>query len=110
MNVDELIRMWDKESAGELARESYRVRLPVATAARLEALAELFPRRTREQLINELLAVALDEVVAAFPYVAGDKVIARDEQGDPMFEDVGYTPRYLALVKAHVESLRDASD
>ena len=105
MNVKDLIDVWDSETHGELSGEAYGVRLPLETAAKLEALVELFPLRTREQFIAELLGVALDDVVSAFPYVQGDKVIARDEQGDPMFEDVGHTPRYLQLVSKHMEIL-----
>jgi hypothetical protein len=107
MRVKELIEGWDKGAAGELASDTYSVRLPLDAAAKLEALVEMFPLRTREQFIAELLGVALDEVVSAFPYVQGDKVIARDEEGDPMFEDIGHTPRYLQLVHKHMDRLRN---
>lgn len=110
MKVVELIEMWDREAAGDLTREQYAVRLPLEDAAKLEALAEMFPRRTREQLITELLSVALDQVVSGFPYVEGDRVISRDEEGDPVFEDVGHTPRYLRLVRKHMERLAGQGD
>lgn len=105
MNVVELIKIWDREASGKLTDEEYPVRLTLEDAAKIEALAEMFPRRSREQLISELLSVALDEIVSRFPYVQGKYVITRDEEGDPIFEDVGYTPRYLSLVKKHVERL-----
>ena len=105
MKVVELIEMWEREAAGDLTRAEYAVRLPLEDAARLEALAEMFPRRTREQLVTELLSVALDQVVSAFPYIEGDRVISRDEEGDPVFEDVGHTPRFLGLVRKHMERL-----
>ena len=105
MKVVELIEMWEREAAGDVTREEYAVRLPLEDAARLEALAEMFPRRTREQLVTELLSVALDQVVSGFPYVEGDRVISRDEEGDPGFEDVGHTPRFLGLVRKHMERL-----
>ena len=41
----------------------------------------------------------------SFPYVEGDRVISRDEEGDPVFEDVGHTPRFLGLVRKHMERL-----
>ena len=109
MKLTDLIEMWDVEAAGVLTRETYSVHLPLDSAAKIEALAELFPRRTREQLITELLSVALDDLVTSFPYVQGDRVISRDEEGDPLFEDVGYTPRYLQLVSRHMERLSDES-
>lgn len=106
MRFDDLIERWEREAAGELEDERMAVRLPLETAAKLEALAEIYPLRTREQLVTELLTVALDQVVERLPYVKGDKVIARDEEGDPIFEDVGHTPRYLDAVHRHMERLR----
>ena len=33
------------------------------------------------------------------PYKQGTKIIAEDEYGDPMYEDVGLTPRFLELTQ-----------
>ncbi|MFV8819055.1 type 1 pili tip component [Haliea sp. E17] len=109
MSFVDLVGVWDQQASGELVHEQYRIDLTVENAAKVEALAELFPLRSREQLIAELLGTALDELVASFPYRQGDRIIARDEEGDPIFEDVGYTPRYLALVQKHVHKLRGQS-
>ena len=107
MKIVDLIRIWDSEVAGEIAPEAYQVHLPLDSVAKIEALAEMFPHRTRERLISELLSVALDEVVSCFPYIEGDVVITNDEEGNPIFEDIGHTPRYLNLVRKHVERLKN---
>ena len=109
MKAAELIHIWESEAAGKLAPEAYKVHLPVETVARVEALAEMFSLRSREHLISDLLALALDSVVASFPYIEGDVIATHDEEGDPVFEDVGYTPRYLELVKKHREALGKVS-
>ena len=101
----ELLDDWRQNDSGARTSTEYSVRLSVDDAARLHALAELFPGRTREQLITDLLGVALQEVAAAMPYVAGSKVISRDEQGDPVFEDVGLTPRFAELTRKFKKSL-----
>jgi len=103
----DLIQKWESEAAGELAPEACRVHLPLESVARLDALAEMFAPRTREQLVSELLSMALDQVVASFPYIEGDEIIARDEEGDPVFQDVGNTPRYLELVRKHLQTLSE---
>ena len=41
------------------------------------------------------------------PYVRGKKVVATDEFGDPLYEDVGSTPRYLGLIEKHMAALRN---
>jgi hypothetical protein len=101
----ELLDTWRQNDAGVRTATEYAVRLPVDDAARIHALADLFPGRTREQIITDLLAAALQEVEAAMPYVPGKKVISTDEQGDPVYEDAGPTPRFTELTRKHRKSL-----
>jgi len=101
----ELLDSWRAGAAAPRAPKLYEVRLPVDDAARLAALAEMFPGRRPEELITELLGAALQEVAAAMPYVAGQRVISTDEQGDPVYEDVGPTPRFIELARRHRQRL-----
>ena len=102
MNVQELLCLWESSAKGELSEEQYCVRLPVEAVARLHALAEIYPRRSINELITDLLSAALEEVESSLPYVRGDTVIGVDEEGDPLYEDVGPTPRYLSLTRKHL--------
>ena len=106
MNFKELLDSWRDGAAAPRTARTYSVRLPVDDAARLGALAEMFPGRTAEQLISELLAAALTEMAAAMPYVAGSKIISTDEQGDPVYEDTGLTPRFMELARQHRRQLK----
>jgi hypothetical protein len=101
----DLLDTWRENATGARTATEYRVRLPVDDAARLHALADLFPGRTREQIITDLLSAALHEVAAAMPYVPGKKVISTDEQGDPVYEDAGPTPRFAELTRQHKKKL-----
>jgi hypothetical protein len=101
MRIEELARNWEAEATGEEALYEYQVPLPLDDAAKLEALTELFPRRNREQLIAELLSAAMDDLVSCLPYAQGERIITRDEMGDPIYEDVGLTPAYLRLAQQH---------
>ncbi len=106
MDFKALLQSWTQGATAARTAQAYRIRLPLDDAARLGALAEMFPGRTVEQLISELLAAALQEVAAAMPYVPGSRVISTDEQGDPLFEDVGPMPRFLALTRTHRRRLQ----
>lgn len=101
MSFKELLDSWRESAAAPRTAQRFTVRLPVDDAARLAALAEMFPGRAPEQLITELLGAALKELAAAMPYVAGKRVISTDEQGDPVYEDVGPTPRFMELARRH---------
>jgi hypothetical protein len=105
VSFKELLDSWREQAAAPRTRSSYTVQLPLDDAARLAALAEMFPGRTREQLITELLGEALKEIMAAMPYVPGKRVISTDEHGDPVYEDTGPTPRFMALVRSHYAAL-----
>jgi hypothetical protein len=105
VSFKELLDSWRAGAAAPRTVKTYAVRLPVDDAARLGALADMFPGRTPEQLITELLGAALKEVAAAMPYVPGTRVISTDEQGDPAFEDTGPTPRFMELTRKHRRKL-----
>ena len=105
MSIKELLESWREHAAAPRTARSWAVHLPLDDAARLAALAEMFPGRSPEQLVTELLGKALKELVAAMPYVAGQRVISTDEQGDPLYEDVGLTPRFMALARRHYTAL-----
>ena len=73
-----LVSEWEKQAQGILTKDTYNVHLTIEDAARIDALAEMYPKRTKEQLIRELLSAALNMVEESFPYVQGNKVIATD--------------------------------
>ena len=100
-----LLDRWKKETAPARTLREYAIRLDLDDAARLQALADLFPGQPIEVIISDLLRSALDEIAAAMPYERGPKVISRDDQGDPLYEDIGLTPRFVELTRKYKKSL-----
>jgi hypothetical protein len=94
-----LLDRWKKDAAPVRTAKEYPVRLELDDAARLHALAELFPGQPIEVIITDLLHAGLDEIAAAIPYERGPKVISRDDHGDPVYEDIGLTPRFVELTR-----------
>jgi hypothetical protein len=105
MSFKVLLENWRATAAQPRTATEYAVRLPLDDAARLAALAEMFPGRTPEQLITDLLGTALQEIETSMPYIAGKKVISSDEQGDPIYEDIGLTPRFVDLTRRNRKKL-----
>jgi hypothetical protein len=103
-----LLERWNKAPAPARTAKKYAVRLPLDDAARLQALAELFPGQSIDDIITDLLGAGLDEIAAAMPYVRGPKVISRDDHGDPVYEDAGLTPRLVELTRKYRKSLETA--
>jgi len=105
MKISELVREWESSATGRMSSTQYSIPLDVESAARLAALAEMYPKRSTEELLGELVGAALEAIETSLPYQQGAKVIATDEQGDPIYEDIGPTPRFLALSRKHLERL-----
>jgi len=105
-----LLDRWRKDAAPVRTAKEYAVRLPLDDASRLHALLELFPGWSAEEIITDLLHAGLDEIAAAMPYEPGPKIISRDDQGDPVYEDIGLTPRFVELTRKFKKSLQSKSD
>jgi hypothetical protein len=85
-------------------RNQTSMRLSVHVAAKISALCEMFPQRSKTQIINDLLSTALDELEASL------------EKGHPWEdseEGLEHLPtqqtNYQALVKKYLEDI-EAND
>ena len=105
MKFKPLLDRWKKAAAPLKSAKEYAVRLPLDDAAKLQALAELFPGYSIEDIVTDLLGAGLDEIAAAMPYVKGSKVISSDDHGDPVYEDIGLTPRFIELTRKYKKNL-----
>lgn len=110
MKIRELAEHWEHSAKGRLTTTGYVLHLDMEAAARLAALAEMYPKRRPEELLGELLGAALEELEASFPYIKGQQVIATDEEGDPLYEDIGPTPRFLALSRRYLRDMSTRKD
>ncbi|MGD8174394.1 type 1 pili tip component [Marinimicrobium sp. ARAG 43.8] len=106
MKVSELLSHWEKHASGELTHTTYSVHLPIEDAARIKALSDMYPKKTPESLITDLLSAALAELESGMPYIKGQDIVAEDEQGDPLYKDDGPTPRFLSLSQKHLRALK----
>ncbi|CCK75648.1 MAG: hypothetical protein KBT75_14170 [Oleispira antarctica] len=110
MKLNTLMKYWETEFAGQLSDEGYQIKLSVEDAARLEALCEMFPKYPRENLLRDLISSALTEVTSSFPYIEGKEIVACDEEGDPMYADIGPTPKFLNLTRKHLKHINESKE
>jgi RNA polymerase sigma-32 factor len=66
--------------------------------------------RQRDVMATDGIAAALEELETSFPYIKGQHVIATDEEGDPLYEDVGPTPRFLTLSRRYLHDMSAGAD
>lgn len=104
MTLRDLVNIWEKTAGAPLTEEGFQVKLSSKDAAKVAALTEMYPSRTTDQIITELLSAALNELEYTLPYIQGEKIATMDELGDPIYEDIGPTARFSELTRKHMSS------
>ena len=105
MKIRDLFEEWEKSASEVRTHHKYTIKLPLSVAARVRALAEMYPGRSETEIMVDLLATALDELLETIPYVQGDSVTGEDEFGEPVYEDIGATPRFIELTNKYFQIL-----
>ncbi len=105
MSIKDLAQQWGSSNRCQDKTESFEVDMPLQSAAKIHALAQMYTSGNVNELVKDLLLAALQEIECTFPYVAGDTVVGEDELGDPIYEDVGPTPQFLDLMRSHLSQL-----
>lgn len=106
MKINDLAQSWSLSVNLESIGEKLTIQLSLEDSAKLSALVDMYPNRSKESIVAELLSAAFDELEASFPYIKGKRVVAEDELGDPIYEDVGPTPTFLQLSKKHFQAFK----
>ncbi|MDP4548817.1 hypothetical protein [Marinobacter sp. MDS2] len=99
--IKKMLDDWEQRSTHVKEQVSTKVVLNKTDLIKVEALAETYKLPAGDLLAN-IISTALLQIEEQMPYVAGDKVI-RVEEGNPIYEDVGRTPDYMAA-KAKLET------
>lgn len=110
MKIRQIVQQWEQNASGRLTRQTYQLQLDLEAAARLAALHHMYPKRRPEELLGELLGAALEDLEASLPYVQGTRVVATDEEGNPVYEDIGPTPRFLELSRHYLHELNTEAE
>ncbi|MCG8668826.1 MAG: pilin assembly protein [Pseudomonadales bacterium] len=108
MRVRQLAQRWGLNNKTAQTTKSYTLEIQDTDAARIAAIVELFDVCCDEDVISELLTAALDEFEEALPYKSGPKVVALDELNDPIYEDIGLTPKFMKIKEQMLVAMRQA--
>ncbi len=93
--ITHMLLAWQQHTIKHLPQVNYEVAVDRDDVIKLEALAELY-QLPLDDIIASLVSCALKETEQKMPYIQGQRVI-RTEEGDPVYEDIGDTPRYIKI-------------
>ncbi|WP_299983169.1 hypothetical protein [Desulfobacula sp.] len=124
MKPEDLTKVWDAPDHSKLSVKQFSIRLPILANAKIFALCEMYPARSKTTIINDLIATALDQVTETLPGKKG-KLLGPDTDDlfdDPelrdytdsdftnstvggIYEDVGIKGQFLRLTKKYLRQL-----
>lgn len=101
MKASDLVTVWSAPDNSRLTAKQYSFRLPVHVAAKLAALEEMYPTKSRTQLVGDLLSAALADVEKALPSIEGHSLGHDPDTHEEIFEEVGPRGKYRELSNKH---------
>lgn len=105
MKSSDLHNLWTAPDNSRITSKQFSFRLPVHVAAKLSALAEMYPQKSRTEIVGDLLATALDEVVKGMPYIQGQSIGYIHEIEEEIFEDIGPATTFWKLADKYYREL-----
>lgn len=108
MNAADLVTVWGAPDNSRLTAKQYSFRLPVHVAAKLAALEDLYPIRSRTQLVGDLLSAAITEVEKNLECHAGAQAGHRHPETDEeMFHEAGQIADYRRSADKHYKAIEN---
>ena len=110
MKTSSLHEFWSAPDNTRLTSKQFSFRLPVHVAAKIAALCDMYPQKTRTQIVADLLTTALHELEVSMPDGLGERVedqyqaeIAEQigEEGEVLYYLGGTRGRFRNLANQH---------
>ncbi len=100
MPTKDLLKVWTAPDNTRLTPKQMSIRLPLHVTAKISALCEMFPKKTKTEIIGDLLATALEDVAEGFP---SNPYSGEEETGPD--EVLGDRKRYDDLVNKYLKEM-----
>lgn len=88
MKASDLVNLWSAPDNTRLTAKQLSFRLPVHVAAKISALCDLYPNKTRTEIVGDLLSAALLDIEKAIPSYEGQVLLTTDA-GEVIYEEIG---------------------
>ncbi len=102
MEPKDLVKFWGEPDNSRLTKKQYAMRFPVHVMAKVNAINEMYPAKTRMEIMGDLLAAALEQFrdgLSSEPHAVGDA------GRDPDLEWCGQRREFEDLVAKHMKAL-----
>lgn len=105
MKASDLVTVWSAPDNSRMTAKQYSFRLPVHIAAKLSALEDIYPTKSRTQLVGDLLSAAIADVEQNLPSRKG-KFWANDPETDEkLFVAEGMAADFRTLANKYYQAI-----
>lgn len=105
MKTSSLHNIWSSPDNTRLTSKQFSFRLPVHVAAKIAALCEMYPHRSRTEIVGDLLSTAIDEFLDGLPYIQGAYIDTDHDTGEEIYRDAGPASEFWRLANKHYQEL-----
>ena len=117
MKAANLHDVWASPDNTRLTPKQYSFRLPIHVAAKIAALCDMYPQKSRTQIIADLLTSALEELEQNMPMAVGYAISDEEEDNErwmadhigetfvPLFHMGGPRAKFRSLANEHFEEM-----
>ena len=104
MKSADLHKVWGAPDNSRLTAKQQSFRLPTHVAAKIEALCDIYPTRTKTEIVGDLLAAALEELIPNLPSSPGAEV-GQDPDHGVLYEETGLLAEFRGRANKHFKEL-----
>jgi hypothetical protein len=105
MKAADLAKVWGAPDNSRLTAKQQSFRLPTHVAAKINALCDVFPNRTKTEIVGDLLAAALDDVIRNLPVYPTNEEVSPGPDGERMFAAWGPKVDFERQANRHFRAL-----
>ena len=110
MEPKDLIKVWDAPDNTKLTPKQISLRLPLLVSAKISALCDMYSRKTKTEIIGDLLATALDQFESGLEDEKGQcygptNPNSQQNEMEIMYENIGSRGRFWTLTEKHLRDL-----
>jgi hypothetical protein len=105
MKPKDLANVWDAPDHSKLTPKQFSLRLPIQVSAKISALCEMFPRKTKTEIIGDLLATALDQFAEGLEGFNEKYLGTHPDTKEKHYEDSGQCAYFYQLTNKYLKEL-----
>ncbi len=108
MKANELISYWGTPDNSKLTPKQISLRLPIHVAAKIQALCDMYPQKSRTEIIGDLLTTSLEDLQNSLPVHEGGEEVGYDPVAqEPVYDQYGPLIDFKKLSTKYQQELEE---